>query len=48
VWNTVQAGTVGGGEACEGLFLRGLEMNEMGMQTDHKPWCSREGKEWIQ
>jgi hypothetical protein len=32
VWNTVQAGTVavGGGEACEGLFSRGLEVNEMG------------------
>jgi hypothetical protein len=55
VWSTVQAGTVavGGGEACEGEackgpFLRGLEMNEMGMQTDHKPCCSRERNEWIQ
>jgi hypothetical protein len=47
VWSTVQAGTVavGGGEACEGLFSRGLEVNEIGMQTDHKPGCSRESKE---
>jgi hypothetical protein len=32
VWNTVQVGTVavGGGEACEALFSRGLEVNEMG------------------